>query len=122
MQVSKVTPYLVDSGGSKSWLFVKLETDDGLVGWGEAYTQADRDRLSREKAQAESEKTELRAQLLSQFNAVLQTRDSARGWRGAGRAGRRDVSRLSRHRRHARGLVRASGRPRLDSVSAAGWG
>jgi len=44
-----------------------------------AANQADRDRLSREKAQAESEKIELRAQLLSQFNAVLQTRDSARG-------------------------------------------
>lgn len=33
----------MDSGGSKSWLFVKLETNDGLIGWGEAYTQADRD-------------------------------------------------------------------------------
>jgi outer membrane protein OmpA-like peptidoglycan-associated protein len=44
-----------------------------------AANQAERDRLNREKAQAESEKTELRAQLLSQFNAVLQTRDSARG-------------------------------------------
>ena len=43
MQVARVTPFLVDSGGSKSWLFVKVETDDGLVGWGEAYTQADRD-------------------------------------------------------------------------------
>src|SRR5205823_3102980 len=32
------------TGGSKSWLFVKIETDEGLVGWGEAYTQADRDR------------------------------------------------------------------------------
>jgi galactonate dehydratase len=44
MQVTQVTPFLVDSGGSKSWLFVKLETDSGIVGWGEAYTQADRDR------------------------------------------------------------------------------
>ena len=44
MQVTHVTPFLVDSGGSKSWLFVKLETDAGIVGWGEAYTQADRDR------------------------------------------------------------------------------
>jgi galactonate dehydratase len=44
MQVTQVTPFLVDSGGSKSWLFVKLETDAGVVGWGEAYTQADRDR------------------------------------------------------------------------------
>src|SRR4030081_543348 len=44
MQVSQITPYLVDSGGSKSWLFVKVQTDEGLVGWGEACTQADRDR------------------------------------------------------------------------------
>jgi galactonate dehydratase len=43
MHVTHVTPFLVDSGGSKSWLFVKVETDEGLVGWGEAYTQADRD-------------------------------------------------------------------------------
>jgi galactonate dehydratase len=43
MHVATVTPFLVDTGGSKSWLFVKLETDDGLVGWGEAYTQQDRD-------------------------------------------------------------------------------
>jgi galactonate dehydratase len=43
MQVTCVTPYLVDSGGAKSWLFVKLETDAGLTGWGEAYTQQDRD-------------------------------------------------------------------------------
>jgi galactonate dehydratase len=43
MQVTQVTPFLVDSGGSKSWLFVKVETDEGVVGWGEAYTQADRD-------------------------------------------------------------------------------
>src|SRR4030088_3475041 len=44
MQVTQITPYLVDSGSSKSWLFVKVQTDEGLVGWGEAYTQADRDR------------------------------------------------------------------------------
>jgi galactonate dehydratase len=43
VQVRQVTPFLVDTGGSKSWLFVKLETDEGLVGWGEAYTQQDRD-------------------------------------------------------------------------------
>ena len=43
MHVTQVTPFLVDSGGSKSWLFVKVETDESIVGWGEAYTQADRD-------------------------------------------------------------------------------
>lgn len=43
MQVTRVTPFLVETGSSKSWLFVKLDTDEGLVGWGEAYTQQDRD-------------------------------------------------------------------------------
>jgi outer membrane protein OmpA-like peptidoglycan-associated protein len=44
-----------------------------------AAAQADLDRASRERAQAEAEKTALRAQLLAQFNAILQTRDTARG-------------------------------------------
>jgi len=44
-----------------------------------ASNQADLDRAAKEKAQAELEKAELRAQLLRQFNAVLQTRDTARG-------------------------------------------
>ena len=43
MRVTRVTPFLVDTGGAKSWLFVKLETDAGVIGWGEAYTQQDRD-------------------------------------------------------------------------------
>jgi len=37
------------------------------------------DRAAGDKAQAETEKTQLRAQLLLQFNTVLQTRDTARG-------------------------------------------
>jgi outer membrane protein OmpA-like peptidoglycan-associated protein len=44
-----------------------------------AVTQAALDRAAKEKAQAEAEKAELRSQLLKQFNAVLQTRDTARG-------------------------------------------
>jgi outer membrane protein OmpA-like peptidoglycan-associated protein len=44
-----------------------------------AAAQTDLDRAAREKAQAETEKTELRAQLLLQFNTILQTRDTARG-------------------------------------------
>jgi len=44
-----------------------------------AASQADLERAAKEKAQAEAEKAELRAQLLRQFNAVLQTRDTARG-------------------------------------------
>jgi outer membrane protein OmpA-like peptidoglycan-associated protein len=44
-----------------------------------ASAQADLDRAGKEKAQAETEKAELRARLLIQFNAILQTRDTARG-------------------------------------------
>ena len=44
-----------------------------------ATAQAELDRVGREKKRLETEKTELRAQLLLQFNAILQTRDTARG-------------------------------------------
>jgi len=44
-----------------------------------AAAQAELDRSAAEKAKAEAEKTQLRAQLLLQFNAILQTRDTARG-------------------------------------------
>ena len=43
MKVTAVTPFIVDPGYGKNWLFVKVETSDGLHGWGECYTQADRD-------------------------------------------------------------------------------
>ncbi|MCL4835975.1 MAG: mandelate racemase/muconate lactonizing enzyme family protein [Caldilineaceae bacterium] len=44
MKITALKTYLVDSGSAKHWLFVKVETDEGLYGWGEAYTQLDRDR------------------------------------------------------------------------------
>jgi outer membrane protein OmpA-like peptidoglycan-associated protein len=44
-----------------------------------AAAQADLDRAAAEKAQSEADKAQLRAQLLLQFNAILQTRDTARG-------------------------------------------
>jgi outer membrane protein OmpA-like peptidoglycan-associated protein len=44
-----------------------------------AANQAELDRAASQKAQLEAEKAELRAQLMTQFNAVLQTRDTARG-------------------------------------------
>ena len=53
---------------------LKRENDAQL-----AANRADLDRAAKEKAQAEAEKVELRAQLLRQFNAILQTRDTARG-------------------------------------------
>jgi outer membrane protein OmpA-like peptidoglycan-associated protein len=44
-----------------------------------ATNQADLERAAKEKAQAEAERTQLRAQLLLQFNTILETRDTARG-------------------------------------------
>ena len=44
-----------------------------------AASQAELDRAAKAKTQAELEKAELRTQLLAQFNAILQTHDTARG-------------------------------------------
>jgi len=44
-----------------------------------AASQAELDNAAKQKAQLEAEKAELRTQLLQQFNAILQTRDTARG-------------------------------------------
>ena len=43
MKVTNVQTFLVHPGVGKNWLFVKVETDEGIHGWGECYTQADRD-------------------------------------------------------------------------------
>ena len=53
---------------------LKQESDAKL-----AAAQSDLDRAARDHAQAEADKAELRAKLLLQFNAILQTRDTARG-------------------------------------------
>jgi len=53
---------------------LKLENDAQRIA-----AQAAADRASQDRAQSEKEKSELRVQLLAQFNAVLQTRDTARG-------------------------------------------
>ena len=53
---------------------LKRENDAQRAG-----AQADLDRAARDKAQAETVRLELRAQLLKQFNAILQTRDTVRG-------------------------------------------
>jgi galactonate dehydratase len=43
MRVSRVTPYLVNAGPRKACVFAKVETDDGLHGWGEGFARADRE-------------------------------------------------------------------------------
>jgi galactonate dehydratase len=44
MKVSSVKCITVHPGWRKNWIFVKVETDAGHHGWGEAYSQYDRDR------------------------------------------------------------------------------
>jgi outer membrane protein OmpA-like peptidoglycan-associated protein len=54
----------------------RLRRDNDLQ---KAAAQSELDRIAGEKRQLETDKTELRAQLLLQFNTILQTRDTARG-------------------------------------------
>ena len=41
--ITDVKTFIVHPGVGKNWLLVKVETDAGIHGWGESYTQADRD-------------------------------------------------------------------------------
>ena len=43
MKITAVKTYTVHPGWRKNLIFVKVETDAGLHGWGEAYSQYDRD-------------------------------------------------------------------------------
>lgn len=44
MRITDVKTFFVDPGTSKNWLFVRVETDEGISGWGESYTLWDRDK------------------------------------------------------------------------------
>ena len=44
MKVSNLECLPVYAGWRKNFVFVRVETDSGIVGWGEAYSQYDRDR------------------------------------------------------------------------------
>ena len=43
MKVTDVTTFLAHPGTGKNLCFVKIDTDEGIHGWGECYTQSDRD-------------------------------------------------------------------------------
>jgi galactonate dehydratase len=44
VKITDIKTFIVHPGRGKNWLLVKVETDEGIFGWGESYTQADRDR------------------------------------------------------------------------------
>ena len=43
MKITSVKAYLVHEAQRKNFIFVKLETDEGITGWGEAHTSLDMD-------------------------------------------------------------------------------
>jgi len=43
LKITDITTFIVHPGVGKNLLFVKVETDEGIHGWGECYTQSDRD-------------------------------------------------------------------------------
>ena len=43
MKITDIRHFLVHPGRAKNLCFVKIDTDAGIFGWGECYTQADRD-------------------------------------------------------------------------------
>ena len=47
MKVTDVKTFLADPGERKNLCFVKVETDEGIHGWGECYTQSDNATRSR---------------------------------------------------------------------------
>jgi galactonate dehydratase len=86
MKVKKVECLVVHPGWRKNLIFVRLETDDGIVGWGEAYSQYDRDRAI--SAQVEElgryligrEVTNIRHFLQIAFDDYAQRRSSLEFW------------------------------------------
>lgn len=43
MKITEIKTFIIHPGVGKNLLFVKVETDEGIHGWGECYTQSDRD-------------------------------------------------------------------------------
>jgi galactonate dehydratase len=43
MKITDIKVFTIHPGVGKNLMFVKIETDEGITGWGEAYTQSDRD-------------------------------------------------------------------------------
>ena len=43
MKITGTKTFLVDVNSTKTWLFVRIKTDEGISGWGECYTLIDRE-------------------------------------------------------------------------------
>ena len=56
MRIDRIATFIVDSGHWKNWLFVRVDTDQGLHGWGEAFTEAGREQAIAAEAEAFGER------------------------------------------------------------------
>lgn len=43
MKIRDIEAFVIDNGTKKHWIFVKVTTDEGIEGWGECYSQSDRE-------------------------------------------------------------------------------
>ena len=93
MKITAVKSYTVHPGWRKNLIFVKVETDEGMHGWGEAYSQYDRDRAGGRAARSARPYMVGR----SPFDIKHFTQFAFRRLRGAPRLGR-VVLRDQRHR------------------------
>ena len=107
MRISSVRPHLVNAGPRKTFIFVKVETDEGMHGWGEAFTQADRDRRSR------STSTQMARYLIGRdpFTIKHFTPGDVPGLRRQARRRWTSLLRRERHRAGALGHRRQGDRP-----------
>ena len=44
MKITKIETIFYESGAADNWLFVKVSTDEGIVGYGEASNEGNRER------------------------------------------------------------------------------
>jgi galactonate dehydratase len=44
MKIDRISAFIVDPGRWKNWVFVRVDTSDGISGWGEAFSEAGRER------------------------------------------------------------------------------
>ena len=101
MKITKLTTFIVPP----RWVFLKIETDEGITGWGEPVLEGRAPRLQRPRDLVQGERGVRRAAL----NDALRVRPPPTG---AGTALHRGVLGMTAHRRNGRLL-----RPRNTAAS-----
>ena len=81
MEITRLRQYIVHPPARKNLLFVALDTNEELTGWGECYTQADRD------TQIAAHLDQLVGEVEARYRLPprLLTRSQALGWERAAR-------------------------------------